>query len=146
MCGVTDCYQPIERKLQITRCCLKVLAECRNPVGIVTKNALITRDLDLLAELARHNAVSVFISLTTLDADLRKILEPSTNPPAARLDVIRQLAADDIPVGVMTAPILPAINDHEIPALIAAAAEAGARWADYVTLRLPHAVAPLFDD
>jgi len=143
--GVTDCYQPIERKLQLTRRCLEVLAECRNPVGIVTKNALVLRDLDLLRELARHRAVAVFISLTTLDAGLRSVLEPRTSPPRARLRAIERLAEAGIPVGVMTAPIIPAINDHEIPALIAAAAKAGARHAAYVALRLPYANKALFE-
>ena len=144
--GVTDCYQPVERRLQITRRCLEVLAEFRNPVGIVTKNALVTRDLDVLGELARHNCVAVFISLTTLDPDLRAILEPRTSPPAARLAAIRKLRAAGIPVGVMLAPIIPALNDHEIPRLIAAAVEAGAQFAGRVVLRLPFAVAPLFED
>ena len=145
MSGVTDCYQPVEGKLQITRRCLEVLAEFRNPVGIVTKNALVTRDLDVLSELARHHCVVVLISLTTLDPELRSILEPRTSPPAARLATIRKLSEAGIPVGVMTAPIIPAINDHELPKLIAAAAEAGAKFAGKVVLRLPHAVAPLFE-
>jgi DNA repair photolyase len=146
MSGVTDCYQPVERKLGITRACLEVLAEFRNPVGIVTKNHLVTRDLDVLAELARHQAVVAYVSVTTLDLELRKNLEPRTSPPAARLDAIRQLSAAGIPVGVLVAPIIPAINDHEVPTILAAAAEAGARWAGYVVLRLPFAVAPLFED
>ncbi len=146
MSGVTDCYQPVERRLRITRRCLEVLAEFRNPVGIVTKNALVTRDIDVLAELARHRCVVVFISLTTLDADLRSILEPRTSPPAARLAAIRQLSEAGIPVGVLTAPVIPAVNDHEIPRLIEAAAAAGARFAGKVVLRLPLAVAPLFED
>ena len=145
MSGVTDCYQPIERKLKLTRRCLEVLAECRNPVGIVTKNSLVTRDLDLLQELAHYRAVAVFISLTTLDADLRSVLEPRTSPPQARLRTIEKLAAAGIPVGVMTAPVIPAINDHEVPSLIAAAADAGARFAGYVAVRLPHANKELFD-
>ena len=146
MSGVTDCYQPVERKLRITRRCLEVLAEFRNPVGIVTKNALVTRDIDVLAELARHRCVVVFISLTTLDADLRSILEPRTSPPAARLAAIRQLSDAGIPVGVLTAPVIPAVNDHEIPKLIEAAVAAGAKFAGKVVLRLPLAVAPLFED
>ena len=144
--GVTDCYQPVERKLGITRRCLEVLAEFRNPVGLVTKNALVTRDVDLLAELARHRATLVMISLTTLDAGLRSILEPRTSPPAARLRAIRSLADAGIPVGVMVAPVIPAVNDHEIPHLLAAAAAAGATFAGKVVLRLPLAVAPLFED
>jgi DNA repair photolyase len=143
--GVTDCYQPIERKLKITRGCLEVLAEFRNPVGIITKNFLVTRDVDLLAELARHNAVTVCISVTTLDTELRKIMEPRTSPPAARLEAIRRLSQAGVHVGVLMAPIIPGLTDHEIPALLEAAANAGAKFAGHVTLRLPHAVAPLFE-
>lgn len=146
MSGVTDCYQPAEGRFRITRRCLEVLAEFRNPVGIVTKNALVTRDLDVLAELARHRCVVVMISLTSLDPDLRSILEPRTSPPAARLAAMRRLTDAGVPVGVMVAPIIPAINDHEIPRLVEAAAAAGARCAGRVVLRLPHAVAPLFED
>lgn len=144
--GVTDCYQPVERRLGITRRCLEVLAEFRNPVGIVTKNALVTRDIDVLSELARHRAVAVFVSLTTLDPELRRVLEPRTSPPAARLDAIRRLAAAGIPVGVMVAPIIPALNDHEVPRLVEAAVGAGASFAGRVVLRLPLGVAPLFSD
>jgi DNA repair photolyase len=145
MSGVTDCYQPVERRLKLTRGCLEVLAEFRNPVGIVTKNQLVLRDLDLLAVLARHNAVAVFISVTTLDTDLRKVMEPRTTPPAARLTTIRKLADAGVPVGVMVAPVIPGLTDHEIPNIVAAAAEAGAKFAGTVTLRLPYAVAPLFE-
>jgi DNA repair photolyase len=143
--GVTDCYQPVERRLKITRGCLEVLAEFRNPVGIVTKNALVTRDVDLLAQLARHRAAAVFVSLTTLDAELRKVMEPRTSPPAARLAAIKTLSEAGIPVGVLIGPVIPGLTDHEIPALVEAAAQAGARAAGYIMLRLPHAVAPLFD-
>lgn len=145
MSGVTDCYQPVERKLKITRRCLEVLAEFRNPVAIVTKNHLITRDLDVLAELARHNAAAVFISLTTLDTSLRKVMEPRTSPPAARLSAIRELSRAGVPVGVLVAPVIPGLTDHEIPRLIAAAVEAGAQFAGHTTLRLPCSVAPLFE-
>src|SRR4051812_22970277 len=109
MSGVTDCYQPVERKLKLTRGCLQVLAEFRNPVGIVTKNHLVTRDIDHLSELARHNAAIVFISLTTLDTELRKLMEPRTSPPAARLDAIRQLSKAGIPVGILMAPMIPGL-------------------------------------
>ncbi len=143
--GVTDCYQPIERKLKITRGCLEVLAEFRNPVGIVTKNFLVTRDIDVLSELARHNAVKIYISITTLDTDLRKVMEPRTSPPATRLEAVRRLAQAGIPVGILMAPIIPGLTDHEIPSILKAAAEAGAKSAGHVTLRLPHAVAPLFE-
>jgi DNA repair photolyase len=145
MSGVTDCYQPVERKLKLTRGCLEVLAEFRNPVGIITKNFLVTRDIDLFSELARHNAAAVYISITTLDTELRKIMEPRTSPPAARLEAIRRLAQAGIHVGVLMAPIIPGLTDHEIPAILAAAASAGAKSAGHVTLRLPHAVAPLFE-
>jgi len=146
MCGVTDPYQPIERRLELTRGCLEVLAEFRNPVGIVTKSSMVTRDIDLLQRLAEHGAVAVSISLTTLDPDLHAVMEPRTTTPRERLRTIRRLADAGIPVRVMTAPVIPGLTDHEIPALLEAAAEAGAHGASYVMLRLPHAVAPLFDD
>jgi DNA repair photolyase len=143
--GVTDCYQPVERRLKLTRGCLEVLAEFRNPVAIVTKNLLVTRDIDLLSELARHHTVAVFVSLTTLDTDLRKLMEPRTSPPAGRLKAIEELSQAGIPVGVLVAPVIPGLNDHEIPSLVEAAARAGAKSAGYVMLRLPYSVAPLFE-
>jgi DNA repair photolyase len=146
MSGVTDPYQPVERRLRITRRCLEVLAEFRNPVVIVTKNHLVTRDIDLLSELALHDAAAVAVSLTTLDDDLRRIMEPRTSCPARRLAAVEKLAASGIPVGVMTAPVIPGLNDHELPALLSAAAEAGATFAAYVPVRLPYAVRPLFED
>lgn len=145
MSGVTDCYQPIERKLKITRACLEVLAEFRNPVSIVTKNHLVTRDIDLLSELAKYKAASVCLSVTSLDAELRGVLEPRTSPPAARLSAIRQLADAGIPVGVMVAPIIPGLTDHEIPAILEAVAQAGATYAGYEMLRLPYANKELFE-
>lgn len=146
MSGVTDPYQPIERRLRLTRRCLEVLAEFRNPVAVVTKNHLVTRDADLLGELARHNAAAVAISLTTLDERLRRIMEPRTSSPSRRLAAIEKLAAASVPVGVMIAPVIPGINDHELPRLLSAAAEAGAAFAAYVPVRLPGAVRPLFED
>ena len=143
--GITDCYQPVERKLKLTRGCLEVLAEFKNPVGMVTKNFLITRDIDLLSELARHKAASVAVSITTLDNKLRGILEPRTSPPAARLEAIRRLAAAKIPVGVAVAPVIPGLTDHEMPAILKAAAEAGATYTWFTIVRLPHGVAPLFE-
>jgi DNA repair photolyase len=143
--GVTDPYQPVERRLRLTRGCLEVLAEFRNPVIIITKNQLVTRDLDVLQELARFRAAAVFISVTTLDPELRKIMEPRTSPPTARLAAVRALAQAGISVGVLVAPVIPGLTDHEVPAILAAAAEAGAKSASYVVLRLPHAVAPLFE-
>jgi DNA repair photolyase len=144
--GVTDPYQPVERRLALTRKCLEVLVEFRNPVGIVTKNHLITRDLDLLRGLAAVHAVEVNLSVTTLDADLARHLEPRTSSPRQRLEAIRALADAGIPVGVLVAPILPGLTDHELPAILQAAAQAGARWAGKEVLRLPLAVAPLFED
>src|SRR5205823_9640429 len=145
MSGVTDCYQPIERKLKITRGCLEVLAKFRNPVGILTKNRLVTRDIDLLTELAKHKAAVVNLSITSLDLDLQRILEPRTSAPTARLDAVAQLRAAGIPVGVMVAPVIPGINDHEIPAIVAECARAGAQFAGHVLLRLPWAVRPLVE-
>ena len=145
MSGVTDPYQPVERRLQITRRCLGVLAKFRNPVAIITKNRLVTRDIDVLGQLAAHNAVGVNISITSLDRNLQRILEPRTSPPQARLDAVAQLHAAGIPVGVMVAPIIPGITDHEVPAILEACGKAGAQFAAYVILRLPWAVAPLFE-
>ena len=145
MSGVTDPYQPVEKKLRLTRRCLEVLAEFRNPVVIVTKNHLVTRDVDLLSELARHGAAAVAVSLTTLDDDLRRVMEPRTSQPARRLAAIKALAEAGIPVGVMTAPVIPGLNDHELPDLLSAAAGAGATFAAYVPVRLPGAVRPLFE-
>lgn len=144
--GVTDCYQPVERRLELTRRCLGVLAEFRNPVAMITKNHLITRDIDYLGELARYQAAAVAISVTTLDGDLAKILEPRASSPQRRLAAIRELKAAGVPVRVMVAPVIPGLNDHEIPQILAAAAEAGATNASYTPLRLPLAVAPLFED
>src|SRR4051812_38566590 len=135
--GVTDCYQPIERRLKITRGCLEVLAEFGNPVAIITKNVLVTRDIDILSSLAARNAAAVNISVTTLDATLTPKLEPRAPLPNARLGAIRQLSDAGIPVGVLVAPVIPALTDHEMPSILAAAVEAGARWAGYVPLRLP---------
>ncbi len=144
MSGVTDCYQPAERYFRLTRQCLEVLAEFRQPVGILTKNFLVTRDLDLLAELARWQCVVVNITITTLDADLANKLEPRAARPEHRLRAIRMLADAGVPVGVMAAPVIPGLTDHELPAILAAAADAGARRAGYVVLRLPHAVKDVF--
>jgi DNA repair photolyase len=143
--GVTDCYQPIEKKLKLTRGCLEVLAEFRNPAGLITKNHLVTRDIDLLQDLARFQAVVVFISVTTLDSQLTPKLEPRASLPQHRLAAIEALSQAGIPVGVMVAPVIPGLTDHEMPAILAAAARAGAQSAGYVTLRLPYGVAPLFE-
>src|SRR5881275_2425332 len=145
MSGVTDPYQPVEKKLRITRGCLEVLAKFRNPVAIITKNRLVTRDIDLLRELAGCNAVAVNISVTSLDPKLQRVLEPRTSSPEARLDTIRQLRATGIPAGVMVAPVIPGLTDHEGPKILEACAEAGAQFAGYTIIRLPWAVAPLFE-
>jgi DNA repair photolyase len=143
--GVTDPYQPIERDLCITRGCLEVLAQFRNPVAIITKNHLVTRDIDVLRELAAFNAVAVNVSVTSLDPNLQRVLEPRTTSPQGRLDAIRQLRAANIPVGVMVAPIIPGLTDHELPKILDACAKAGAQFAGYIIVRLPWAVAPLFE-
>ena len=142
--GVTDCYQPVERKLEITRSCLQVLARFRNPVGIVTKNALVTRDRDVLAELASFEAAAVAISLTSLDSDLAGRLEPRASRPEARLRAIRELNEAGVPCGISLAPVIPGLNDSEIPALLEAAADHGARFASYTVLRLPYGVKEIF--
>ena len=143
--GVTDPYQPIERKLQITRRCLQVLAEFRNPVAIITKNHLVTRDADVLGELASFHAASVAVSVTTLDPKIHRVMEPRTTTPELRLQAIETLAKAGVPVSVMVAPVVPAITDHEMPAILRAARDAGAVAAGFVVLRLPWAVAPLFE-
>ena len=144
MSGITDCYQPGERQFRVTRGCLEVCAEFRQPISIITKNALVARDLDVFTELARHQCTAVYVSVTTLDADLAGKLEPRASRPAARLRAIRELSAAGISVGVMVAPVIPGLTDHELPAILAAAAEAGAERAGYVVLRLPHAVKDIF--
>lgn len=142
--GITDVYQPAERHFRLTRACLEVLAEFRQPTGIITKNFLVTRDLDLLAGMARHDCVSVHVSVTTLDAELAGRLEPRASRPEHRLRAIRMLAAAGIPVGVNVAPVIPGLTDHELPSILDAAAEAGATRAGYILLRLPHTVKDVF--
>lgn len=146
MSGVTDCYQPVERKLQITRKCLEVALEARQPVSLITKNSLITRDVDLLSELAALNLCKTAISLNSLDQSLTKVLEPACTAPAGRLDAIRKLAERNIPVHVMVAPVIPGLNDSEMPSVLQAVAEAGARSASYTLVRLPFAVEAVFTD
>lgn len=142
--GVTDCYQPAEREFRLTRACLQVALDCRQPVGIITKNALVVRDLDILQPMAERNLVKVFLSVTTLDPELARAMEPRTSIPAARLRAIRTLAEAGVPVGVMAAPIVPGLNDHEMASILEAASEAGARAAGTVLLRLPLTVEPVF--
>lgn len=144
--GVTDAYQPVERRLGITRACLEVLAEFRNPVVVVTKSHLVTRDSDLLAELARHGAAAVRLSVTTLDRELARRMEPRAATPERRLDAIGKLAEAGIPTGVMVGPVIPGLTDHELPSILEAASDAGATTASYIMLRLPHGVKELFSD
>jgi DNA repair photolyase len=143
--GVTDPYQPIERHLQLTRRCLRVLADFRNPVVIITKNHLVTRDADVLGDLARYDAACVFLSVTTLDGSLCRVMEPRASHPTRRLTAIETLSQAGVPTGVLVAPVVPGLTEHELPSIIAAAVRAGARSAGYVTLRLPHGVGPLFE-
>jgi DNA repair photolyase len=140
----TDGYQPLEKRLQVTRSILAVLTRCRHPVTIVTKSALVVRDIDLLTDLARDRLVSVMLSITSLTNDIKRTLEPRTASPQARLRVIQQLSQAGIRVGVLVAPVIPAITDHEMEDILAAAKEAGASSASYVLLRLPHEVKILF--
>jgi DNA repair photolyase len=142
----TDGYQPLEKRLEVTRGILAVLARCRHPVTIVTKSALIIRDLDLLTDLAKDHLVSVMVSVTSLTNDIKRTLEPRTASPAARLRVIEQLAEAGVPVGVLVAPVIPAITDHEIEDIMGAAKAAGATRAGYVLLRLPHELKIIFRD
>jgi len=144
MSGVTDPYQPMERALGITRACLDVLGQFRNPVSLITKNGGIARDIDRLAEMAQWNGVHVTVSITTLDADLARKMEPRTASPRQRLEVVRMLSGAGIPVGVLQAPVIPGLTDTEMPAIIEAAAEAGARSVGYVLLRLPGPVEGIF--
>ena len=140
----TDAYQPLERKLKITRKMLEVLAACRHPVSLVTKSALIERDLDILTALAKDNLIAVAVSITSLDANLTRKLEPRAASPARRLKIIRNLSAAGVPVSVLVAPVIPAVNDGEIESLLAAAADNGATGAGYVALRLPHELKTVF--
>ena len=142
----TDPYQPVERDLKITRSILKVLSEFNNPVGIVTKNHLITRDIDILADMAKRNLAEVFLSVTTLDKTLARDMEPRASAPHRRIEAIRALSAAGIPTGVMTAPMIPGLNDHEMEAILEAATEAGATRAGFTVLRLPLEIKDLFDE
>ncbi len=144
MSGITDCYQPAERRFGITRGCLQVLAQFRNPVTIVTKNALILRDLDILREMARWRGAGVLVSITSLDPTLARRMEPRTVSPRQRLEVVARLAEAGVAVGVNIAPLIPGLNDTEMPAIVEAAARAGAHFTHYQILRLPYAVKDLF--
>jgi DNA repair photolyase len=143
--GVTDPYQPVERRLRITRRCLEVLAESRNPTAIITKNHLVTRDIDVLSQLREFGAIAASLSVTSLDRELQRVMEPRTSVPTRRLEAIRRLTEAGIPAGVLVAPVIPGLTDHEMPEILAAAAEAGATRAGFIMLRLPWTVAPLFE-
>ncbi|MGZ9097635.1 MAG: PA0069 family radical SAM protein [Micavibrio sp.] len=142
--GVTDCYQPIERSLKITRGCLEVLADFRNPVAIITKNHMVMRDIDLFQELASYDAASVNLSITTLENSLSRRMEPRASVPAMRLKAIEALAKAGVPVGIMIGPVLPGLTEHEIPAILESVASAGAQSAHYTMLRLPYGVKDIF--
>jgi DNA repair photolyase len=142
----TDPYQPVERELRVTRAVLEVLARTRHPASIITKSALILRDLDLLSDMARDGLMTVAISITSLSAETKRVLEPRTASPQARLRALRELNAAGVPTGVMAAPMIPAINDHEMEAILEAAAAGGARWAGYILVRLPWEIKDLFRD
>jgi DNA repair photolyase len=140
----TDPYQPVERQMQITRSIVRTLADFKHPLGMVTKNHLITRDVDILKEMAQDNLVECFLSITTLDAELARTMEPRASTPRRRLDAIETMAKAGIPVGVMTAPMIPALNDHEMETILEEAHKRGARRAGYVMLRLPLEIKDLF--
>jgi DNA repair photolyase len=144
--GNTDCYQPQEKKFQITRNMLKVLANYRHPVGLITKNSLILRDIDLLQDLAKDNLVHVMISITTLNEDLRRLMEPRTASAIKRLKTVEELSKAGVPVGIMNAPIIPGLNHHEIPSILKAAAEHGALTAGLTVVRLNGSIGKLFED
>ena len=142
----TDPYQPVERELKVTRQILQVLNAFNNPVGIVTKGQLITRDIDILGDMAKRNLAEVFLSITTLDKDLARAMEPRASAPHRRLEAIRALSAAGIPTGVMTAPMIPGLNDHEMEAILEAARDAGATRAGFTVLRLPLEIKELFEE
>jgi DNA repair photolyase len=142
----TDPYQPVEKQLRVSRSVLEVLARTRHPVSVITKSALVLRDLDLLTQLARQGLTSVVLSITTLDVELKRRMEPQTASPAARLRALAALHQAGVPCGVLVAPVIPALNDHELEDILAAAAQAGAGWAGYVLLRLPYEIKDLFSE
>jgi len=144
--GVTDCYQPVERRMELTRGCLQVCHEHSQSVGIITKNRMVCRDIDLLGPMAARKTARVWLSVTSLDRNLTGVMEPGTTRPEGRLRAIRELSEAGIPCGVMVAPVIPGLNDHEIPSILKAASEAGARHAGYILLRLPMTVRPVFEE
>lgn len=142
--GVTDCYQPLERSMKITRSCLEVLRDFRNPLAIITKNFLVTRDIDIFTEMAAYNGIKVNLSVTTLESSLSRKMEPRASTPGLRLKAIEMMAKAGIPVGIMIGPVLPGLTEHEIPKILESVANAGARSAGYTMLRLPYGVKELF--
>jgi DNA repair photolyase len=142
--GVTDAYQPVEKKLELTRSCLRVLAKFRNPAAIVTKNHLVTRDIDIFREMISYNGIGIILSVTTLDNNLAQIMEPRTSRPQRRVDAIKELADNGIPAGVIIGPVIPGLTDQEIPKIIETCVNAGASVARYIMLRLPHATKDIF--
>lgn len=144
MSGNTDCYQPIEKKMRITRGCMEVFRDFRHPVSVVTKNHLVTRDIDIFTDMARENCISVYLSVTSLDAKLSRTMEPRASTPGMRLRAIEALAKAGIPVGAMVGPIVPGLTDHETPAILKAVADAGGQAAGYTVMRLPYGVKDLF--
>ncbi len=144
--GNTDCYQPIERKMKITRALLEICLEYRNPVGVLTKNALVLRDLDIITELAKMNLVRVFSSITSLDEDLRRVMEPRTASYRSRLKVVETLSKAGVSTGIMNAPLIPGLNDMHMHDVLKAASEAGAKWAGYTVVRLNGAIGDIFKD
>jgi DNA repair photolyase len=144
--GNTDCYQPIEKKMQLTRQLLEVCLAYQNPVGIITKNALILRDIEILKALAENNLLTVYTSITATDDSIRQLLEPRTSTYTTRIKIIESLSKHNIPVGIMNAPLIPGINDMEMQKTLQAAANAGARWAGYTIVRLNGAIGPIFKD
>ncbi len=144
--GNTDCYQPLERKCELTRGLLKIFAQYRHPVGMITKNSLITRDIDILKDLASDNLVHVYISITTLEEELRLVMEPRTATGIKRLKTVEALAKAGVPVGIMVAPIIPGLNHHEIPNIIKAAADHGAMGAGMTVVRLNGSIGKIFED
>ncbi|MBE2289596.1 MAG: PA0069 family radical SAM protein [Chitinophagaceae bacterium] len=144
--GNTDCYQPIERRMKITRALLEICLEYRNPVGIITKNALVLRDLDIIKELASMNLVRVFTSITSLDEGLRQVMEPRTASYKSRLKVVETLSKEGVPTGIMNAPLIPGLNDMHMHDVLKSASDAGAKWAGYTLVRLNGAIGDIFKD
>ena len=144
MSGNSDCYQPIEKKLKLTRSCLEVMNEFHNPVNIVTKNKLVTRDIDILKKMAEYKTVSVFISITSLDNRLASVMEPHTTKPHWKFAALKELSDAGITTGVLIAPVIPGLTDPEIPEILKHAADAGTKHASYIMLRLPHGLKDLF--